>query len=737
MKRAAAILLVLLLLLSLAPVSVFAEEESVAIGSLSEFLAFAAACGEESFSAGRVFELTADIDLSRSGFETVPYFAGIFHGNDHSITGLKLTGAGSRMGLFRRTGPEAEISSLRVQGSVCPAGTSMQVGGIVGENAGLIASCSFDGTVKGIEDVGGITGHNTGAGRVSACLFTGELTGEHQAGGIAGRNEGLVTGCQNWGAVNTVAITPAGEMRFDLSTIQQDDFLNLANIGGIAGENTGMVLNCANGGPVGYKYNAYNVGGVVGRTSGYLSGCSNVGSVTGRRDVGGIAGQLIPYAVWDFSDDRLAGLTGAINGMQALLAETAQNAQDLSGEIAGEIALMNVYTTDALSALRGILYDLESNDQLILDSVRDSISIDPVTGEINYAYNGAALSYVDSSALAQALTNMQAEASVLAQLAGAGTVVVANDLARVGDQMSAIFYALNAAVSTVDGSLAETTDLSATETWDHDTGAIDACVNTGSVDAENHAGGVAGTVAFEVEFDMEDRLDASRFLFTNARQYLFACVRNSGSYGTVRAKEEGAGGIAGTVDLGALVNCVALGEARSTGGDYVGGIVGKSLGTVRGCWSRAVLSGKKYVGGIAGLGTDLDGNRSWPHIESAEEYRGAVAGWSEGEVSGNLYVPTAPAGVDGVSLIGQTQSVSEETLLSLEGVPADFDRITLTFEVEGKVVQTLDLPFGGSVDQLPEIPNRSGWYWEWDDFDREHVFFSRTVSGKYYSPIPS
>lgn len=729
MKRTAACLLAMLVLLHLAPpLSAFAAEERVSIDSLADFLAFAAGCEEESYSKGRVFELNADIDLSHSGFSSVPYFAGTFQGNNHSILGLELTAAGSRMGLFRRTGQEASISSLRVCGSVCPGGTAMQVGGIVGENAGSLVSCSFDGTVKGIEDVGGIVGRNTAEGRVSGCRFTGKLTGEHQAGGVAGFNAGALLGCENRGEVNTAAITPAGEKRFDLSALQQDDFLNLANIGGVAGENTGMLLNCANFGAVGYKYNAYNVGGVSGKSSGFLRGCTNSGSVTGRRDVGGIAGQLIPYAVWDFSDGRLDALSGAISGMQSLLSSMARDADNLSGAVAGELARMNAYTGDALSALSGILYEFEENDLRILDS----ITVDPETGEI--VFNGAELHFADNTALAEALGNMQAEAAVLAKLAGESTMVVAEDLSLVADQMSVVFSALNSAVGSAGGSLTETTDLSDAEAWDHDTGAIDACVNTGSVDAENHAGGVVGTVAFEVEFDMEDRLDASQFLFSNARQYLFACVRDCGSYGAVCAKEEGAGGVAGTVDLGALVDCLGLGEVRSVSGDYVGGIAGRSRGTIRACWSRTVLSGKKYVGGVAGLGTDLIANRSWPHVESAEEYQGAVAGWSEGSVKDNLYVPTAPGGVDGVSLLGESAKISPEALLALEGAPADFDRITLRFAAGGRIVETRELPFGGSVDTLPEVPNRSGWYWKWDDFDRDAVYYSRTVSGRYYSP---
>lgn len=729
MKRFAALLLVLLVLLAAVPAGAFAEgEETQTIASVADFLAFAGGCAEESYSLGKVFELTQDLDLSGSGFEPIPYFAGTFRGNGHSIRGLEVTAAGSRMGLFRRTGPQAEIDSLWVFGTVRPSGTAMQIGGIVGENAGSVVSCGFEGSVEGIENVGGIVGCNLANGHVTSCRFLGTVKGEHQVGGVAGMNEGVLADCENRGEINTVAITPKGEMRFDLSAIQQEDFVNLANIGGIAGENTGLLLNSKNAGPVGYKYNAYNVGGVAGKSSGCVQGCENSGAVTGRRDVGGIVGQLIPYAVWDFSDGKLDGLNSAIGGMQSLLWKLTRDAEDLSSGISGELANMNAFTADALYALQGILGEYSLNDLKILEN----ITIDPETGEPDFS--GVDLSFPDTGELAAALGNMHAETVYLAELAGSATTAVAGDLSRVASQMSVIFSALNAAVGSVGGGLGETYDLSDSEAYDHDTGAIGQSVNTGSVDAENHAGGVVGTVGFEVAFDMEDRLDASQFLFSNARQYIFACVRACRSYGAVCVKEEGAGGVAGTADLGAVVDCVGLGEARSLGGDCVGGIAGRSGGMVRGCWARTVLSGKKYLGGVTGHGTDLAANRSWTHIESGEEYKGAVAGWCEGAVTENLYVPAGPAGVDGVSLVGQTQAISAQELMALEGAPEEFDRITLRFAVDGRTVKTLGLPFGGAVEQLPQVPNKDGWYWKWDDFDQTHVYYSRTIEGKYYSP---
>ena len=86
MRRISAILLAFLLLCPLFPASFAEGEERVQIGSAEDFLRFAAACAEESYSAGRAFELTADLDLSNTACEPVPYFAGRFFGNHRLIT---------------------------------------------------------------------------------------------------------------------------------------------------------------------------------------------------------------------------------------------------------------------------------------------------------------------------------------------------------------------------------------------------------------------------------------------------------------------------------------------------------------------------------------------------------------------------------------------------------------------------------------------------------------------------
>jgi hypothetical protein len=111
-----------------------------------------------------------------------------------------------------------------------------------------------------------------------------------------------------------------------------------------------------------------------------------------------------------------------------------------------------------------------------------------------------------------------------------------------------------------------------------------------------------------------------------------------------------------------------------------------------------------------------------------------VAGWAEGAVSDNLYVPDGPDGVDGAALIGQCSPIDASALLSMEGAPDGFDLLSVSFVVDGVQVARVEVPFGGAVETLPEVPKRGAAYWKWDDFDAGHIYYSREVGGRYYEP---
>lgn len=735
MKRFSAAFLSLILILQAVPRAwaekpeLPSEASVVEIASAADFLSFSEQCSRDVYSAGKTFRLTADLDLSSVEFEGVPYFDGSFLGDGHLILGLKINRAGSRHGLFRRTGENAVIQDLTVTGTVSPGGTQKYIGGLVGVNAGQITNCSFSGTVSGIDAVGGITGRNEATGKIDGCRFSGRLTGEHQVGGIAGENAGLISSCSNGAQINAEVIIPQQESHFDLAMLSENDFVDLSNIGGIAGYNEGVLDHCTNTGDVGYKYTAYNVGGIAGSSSGYLHACENSGIVNGRRDVGGIAGQLIPYLRWEFSNDKLEALSAQLGSLNYLIHQASEHAASNKGALSGELADLNSFTSGALSKLEQILRDYESNDKRIIDSFH----VDPETGELRI--DPIDLSGINTSDLTTALSNLSAEAVVLSDILHSSFDDLTEDTAKIVKQMANVIGGMYAMLSTVSGGeFIETVDLSAEESYDHDLGALDGCINYGNVVSENNAGGVVGTMGFEVSFDMEDSLDASRLITSDASQFIFSVVRGCKSHSEVQAKNDHAGCIVGEAAVGAVVDCVGTGSASAVSGDYVGGITGASQGTVRGCWTRAVLSGGKYVGGIVGLGSSIADCRSWTHIDEASEYAGSIAGWAEGALSGNLYIDSAPAGVDGVSFSGMSDPITKEELLRLPELPDNFEDLTVSFVVEGEVVKSLSVPFGGSVTDVPEIENRGEQYWKWDEFNREHIYHDIRVEGKYYAP---
>jgi len=741
MKRFLGALLAALMLLSLSAPALAAgpktpepeasEPEVIErkISSARQLANFTRSCARESYSYGVRFVLTEDIDLAESGveIESAGYFAGEFDGGGHTIRGLEITAAGSRLGLFRQIGPKGSVHDLNVEGTVRPTGTQSEIGGLVGLNEGTVRGCSFSGEVRGVQDVGGVAGKNTGT--VTSCRFSGAAAGEHQIGGVVGTNAGVVFNCENQGAVNTEEITPSGERRFDLSAFSQEDFVDISNIGGVVGENTGALRFCRGTGDVGYPYTGYNVGGIAGKNSGFVDSCRFSGAVEGRRDVGGIVGQSIPYAAWELSEGKLQDLSRAIAAMNGMLSATAQKISGSSETVKASLRSMSGYGNQAMSAIAQLLTASAGQTAHYLQG----ITVDAETGAITLpnANYGAA----DTSALTAALNNLFAQSAALTGAMDGVVGETAEEIRKISGQMSYVFNLLFSLISDIGaGDMITMRDLSLAETYDHDEGAIARCENRGSVHGESNVGGVVGSVAFELSFDMEDTLGSSDFLPTQAEQLLFAAVRDCENRGRIESRADGAGGIAGRMDVGAVADCVSAGAVSSQSGDYVGGVAGVCQGSIARCWSRCSLAGGKYIGGIAGSGKTMADCRAWTHIERGTEYRGAVAGWAEGEVSGNLYADSRPEGVDGVSRIGQAEPMTAAELLALEDAPQDLETVTVRFVVDGEVVRTLRIPFGGAVETLPAVENRASSYWVWDSFDSEHVYADTDVTGRYLAP---
>ena len=74
---------------------------------------------------------------------------------------------------------------------------------------------------------------------------------------------------------------------------------------------------------------------------------------------------------------------------------------------------------------------------------------------------------------------------------------------------------------------------------------------------------------------------------------------------------------------------------------------------------------------------------------------------------------------------------------ALEGVPAAFLSLTVTFRAGEEVLSVLPVDYGGSLaeEDIPALPVRSGVYGAWPDFDRNGLTRSLVVEADYAEPV--
>lgn len=317
-----------------------------------------------------------------------------------------------------------------------------------------------------------------------------------------------------------------------------------------------------------------------------------------------------------------------------------------------------------------------------------------------------------------------------------------NYLRDINDQVRAVYNAVldafddiqdNISNAVTDGIVEDTSEEDIAAAKD---GKVGSCRNEGYVEGDRNIGGIAGAVAIEIDADPEDDL-SDRFRFGSVyetKAILYKCV----NYGAIEAKKECAGGAAGRMDLGTAMHCENYGSV--TGGDgssYIGGIAGLTDAAVRNCYSKCALSGGNYIGGIAGRAGNLSDCCAIVNIEEGTEYLGAIAGGTKEKsvLSGNRFVDTGFAAVDGISYVNRAEPVEFKTLLKTEGVPSEFTSFSITFVANGKTVEQTMFDYGDdlSLIPLPQVPALSGEYGEWPEFDTSGLK-SDIVVEAIYSP---
>lgn len=711
-RHLAAALLAALMLLACLPVTqADAAGNTIHISSEAELRDLAASCALDTWSRDKNVVLDSDLTLADPSFLPIPTFGGSFDGQGHTIHNVSITDSLSPAGLFGVVQAGGSVRSLHVVGTVTPSGDGRSVGGIAGENNGAIEKCSFTGTVSGQVYVGGIAGHTGASGSILACETRGAVIGDSMTGGITGYNEGLLADCTNSACINVESTDPRLDLEDldltltpDLSKLGQANAgASAADTGGIAGYSAGTLSDCVNHGAVGYQHIGYNTGGVVGRSCGQLLRCRNDGSIAGRKDVGGVVGQIEPYIQMDASPTYLSELNRQLYELKSLTDQAANDAQDGAGDVSDRLNDMNDYLKDALSDPQ-----------------------DPLAAITGF---GSRLKDLNNSA--------------------SGSVdTVADDLRGINSKFNEVSNTVLAAISAASDPASVISDGSQGNIDKITLGKTSACTNSGAVSGDVNTGGIAGSIAIEYELDPEDDVSAN-LDGEYRRQYEYrAVVQQCANTGAVSAKRSNTGGIAGRMDLGLIISCESYGSVESDSGSCVGGIAGLTAATVRSSYAKCTLSGKKYVGGIVGSGVaeKSDGSAStvtgcWSLVDitGCQQYEGAVSGADTGTFTDNYFVSDTLAGINRQSFAGRAEPVSFDTLAAADGMPGGMTTFTLSFVSDGKVLTSRTFSYGASFDSsvYPPLPEKDGIYAHWDRTDLHGLHLDTVVTAVYDALLPT
>lgn len=302
------------------------EKEKVYIRTEKDLLELALQCRQDGWSKDKEVYLMNDLDLLESEFTYIPTFKGLFEGNGHTVSNYSYEENGYVVGFFRYIEEGGQVRNLNLIGSVRASEEQESIGGICGINRGTIQNCTFQGRVDGKSATGGIAGTNDQSGVIAKCTVKGRITGFYYTGGLAGKNYGTIVESHNDANVNDnsewVEQDDESGMEILKSITENDSSVKIqsgVDTGGIAGYSQGNISYCVNNGRIGYEHTGYNIGGIVGRQSGTVISCSNYGSVYGRKDIGGIVGQMEPYMEMNEAESVKAAVNKLYQSVNKLL----------------------------------------------------------------------------------------------------------------------------------------------------------------------------------------------------------------------------------------------------------------------------------------------------------------------------------------------------------------------------------------------------------------------------------
>lgn len=753
LHRFRALALSALLLLSLLPITnALADGDgAIHIKTEEELRSFARSCTLDSWSRGKKVVLDNDLVLESADALPIPTFGGTFDGGGHTISGLAIDDSISPAGLFGVVQKSGVVKNLHIEGTVAPSGDSQNLGGIAGENHGTIESCTFNGSVSGKRNIGGIAGQNAATGVIRSCEAAGAVFGQDMTGGLVGCNLGAVVSSKNRAYVNVESSDPtidlddlSLEFSLDLSKLSQLDTVSVStDTGGVAGYSSGAISECVNEAAVGYQHIGYNVGGIAGRSSGQIRSCTNQGAVCGRKDVGGIAGQMEPYVRTEVSSGQFARLQSQLSELNTLVEKAVSDAEYGSSEISDRLSLIAGYLSDASDATKDVRVDVDTDaiTPPIIDA-NGNITFDP---NVNVS---DVVTVTNFNMVVGSITAAGSQLSLISENVKTTSTALSSDLRSINSKFTELSNTMFSAIASVGGSSGSIiTDASSIDVNSVTLGKVSGSKNTAAVYGDVNTGGIAGSMAIEYTLDPEDDVTGSLSGSYRTQYQYKSIIQQCVNTGDISGKRSYVGGIVGRMDLGYVTACEGYGSAESENGSYVGGIAGVTGASVCGNYAKCTLSGKQYVGGIVGSGveTKADGsgsNVTWNYslvdITDCQQYAGAVSGSDTGTFEHNYYVSDSLPGINRQGFAGRAEPISFSQLSAIASVPEGMKTFTLTFVADEEEVSRRSFAYGASFDEsaIPDIPEKEGYYAHWDRTDLQNLHFDTVVTAVYEAYTP-
>ncbi|MDE6608222.1 MAG: hypothetical protein K2K54_10780, partial [Lachnospiraceae bacterium] len=434
------------------------------------------------------------------------------------------------------------------------------------------------------------------------------------------------------------------------------------------------------------------------------------------------------------------------------LGDMSEAAATIMSSLSAISTILAPYVSDAAKAAKADIDQATGYIQNMLDSLKSASN--GVKGIVNYLNAQPDIQFSKLGAGFDATREdlheqLQGISNSLKSLSGHASDysdVINADLRAVNDQLNIVFNLL--ADHMVDYS-----DLSIEELYeeisDEDidtitTGRTDTSINKGVVKGDINVGGIAGSMSVDEE-DPEDSA-AGSVEYQIGRRFITKCViKDSVNEGYVTAKKNGAGGIVGYMKHGMVLDCEGYGSVESTEGDYVGGICGESLTSIKRCYALCTVTGGKNVGGIAGYADTLKDCYTIVNGEASVGRIGAIAGQvtsyentvgeeeEEAKVCRNYYVGDVLRGIDNISYVDVAEPITYEELLTVEKLPVEFWHLKVIYRIEDEYLGTEEMKFGESLADLqyPKIPEKEGYYGVWPDYSDDVMAGNLVVQAEY------